>query len=56
MTMGKKSLHLYHHFGKKIIFMQTTNTYRGRWGITNPLTLNASTSYVKVRRETISQV
>ena len=28
MTMGKKSLHLYHHFGKKIIFIQTTCTNR----------------------------
>ena len=27
MTMGKKSLHLYHHFGNKTIFMQATNTY-----------------------------
>ena len=27
MTMGKKSLLLYHHFGNKIIFMQATNTY-----------------------------
>ena len=25
--MGKKSLHLYHHFGKKTIFMQATNTF-----------------------------
>ena len=27
MTMGKKSLHLYHHFGNKTIFMQATNSY-----------------------------
>ena len=27
MIMGKKSLHLYHHFGNKTIFMQATNTY-----------------------------
>ena len=27
MTMGKKYLHLYHHFGNKTIFMQATNTY-----------------------------
>ena len=27
MTMGKKSLHLYYHFGNKTIFMQATNTY-----------------------------
>ena len=27
MTMGKKSLHLYNHFGKKTIFIQATNTY-----------------------------
>ena len=27
MAMGKKSLHLYHHFGYKTIFMQATNTY-----------------------------
>ena len=27
MTMGKKFLYLYHHFGNKTIFMQATNTY-----------------------------
>ena len=27
MTMGKKSLHLYYHFGNKTIFMKATNTY-----------------------------
>ena len=27
MTLGKKSLHLFNHFGKKTIFMQATNTY-----------------------------
>ena len=27
MTKGKKSLHLYCHFGNKTIFMQATNTY-----------------------------
>ena len=27
MTIGKKSLHLCHHFGNKTIFMQATNTY-----------------------------
>ena len=27
MTMGKKSLHLCHHFGNKTIFMQATNKY-----------------------------
>ena len=27
MIMGKKSLHLYHHFGNKTIFMQATNIY-----------------------------
>ena len=26
MTIGKKFLHLYHHFGNKTIFMQATNT------------------------------
>ena len=32
MTMGKKSLHLYHHFGNKTIFMQATNTYTIKMG------------------------
>ena len=27
MTMGEKSLHLYHHFGNKTILLQATNTY-----------------------------
>ena len=27
MTMAKKSLHSYRHFGNKTIFMQATNTY-----------------------------
>ena len=35
--MGKKSLHLYHHFGKKTIFMQTINTYTIK-SITIPVT------------------
>ena len=30
--------------------------FRERWGITDPLTLNASTSYVKACRETIPRV
>ena len=34
MIMGKKSLHLYHHFGKKTIFMQTTNTYTIKTNVT----------------------
>ena len=33
-----------------------TQTDRGRWGITDPLTLNAFTSYVKACKETISRV
>ena len=34
MIMGKKSLHLYHHFGNKTIFMQATNTYTIKTNIT----------------------
>ena len=33
MTMRKKFLHLYHHFGNKTIFMQATNTYKVKTNI-----------------------